>query len=377
MVQGTGYKKKIALDQGSGMADLPTQLLDWYAVHARDLPWRRGHLPYHIWISEMMLQQTRIERAVDYFHRWVRRFPDIVHVAAAAEDEVLKHWEGLGYYSRARRIKETAGILVSLYGGRLPADHQALLDLPGIGPYTAGAIMSLAFNEKYPVVDANVERLFARIFNIKGPVKEKKNRRFIWRTAGELIPDNQARNFNQALMELGALVCGPKNPGCPSCPVDMHCESRRLGISSQRPVPPRHEKIVRIDMATGVLIHRGRIFIQKRPAKGVWANLWEFPGGRLESGETPEQALVREYCEETGFSIGRLQKIKVIRHSYTKYRVTLSCYFCRLLDGAITPCLHAAQDYRWITPAQLDDFAFPAPHRHLIAFMRDQGLLGA
>ena len=359
------------------MADMQKQLLDWYAAHARDLPWRHGHLPYHIWISEMMLQQTQIERATEFFKRWVRRFPDIAHVASTAEDEVLKYWEGLGYYSRARRIKETAGILVSLYGGRLPADHQALLDLPGIGPYTAGAIMSLAFNEKYPVVDANVERLFARIFNIRGPVREKKNKRFIWQTAEKMIPDNQARNFNQALMELGALVCGPKNPDCPSCPVNMHCESHRLGIASQRPVLPPSKKIVRIDMATGVLIHQGRIFIQKRPAKGVWANLWEFPGGRLESRESPEQALVREYYEETEFNIGHLQKIKVIRHSYTKYRVTLSCYFCRLLDRSITPSLHAAQEYRWISSSLLDDFAFPAPHRQLIVFMRDHGLLDA
>jgi A/G-specific adenine glycosylase len=354
---------------------LQDQLLDWFEENGRDLPWRRTYLPYHIWISEIMLQQTQMERAVVYFERWIQRFPDIASVAAASEEEVLRLWEGLGYYSRARNIRKTARILVEQYNAQLPADHQKLLQLPGIGNYTAGAVMSLAFNEKHPIVDANIERLFARLFNIDGPVKENSNHKLIWQLAWELSPAHTPRNFNQALMELGALVCRPKNPGCGQCPLDDLCESFQLGIVAERPTLPPGKKIIRIEMATGVLRHKGKYFIQKRPADGVWANLWEFPGGRIEQHETPEAAVVREFYEETELKIHRLRKIDIVKHSYTRYRVRLHCYACRLQNSTATPSLHAAQEYRWAGEKALDDFAFPAPHRRLIDIMRSEGPL--
>jgi A/G-specific adenine glycosylase len=350
-------------------------LLNWFQENGRDLPWRRTYQPYHIWISEIMLQQTQMERAVTYFERWMKRFPDIASVAAASEEEVLRLWEGLGYYSRARNIHRTAGVIAKKYNGQLPADHQFLLKLPGIGEYTAGAIMSLAFNEKYPVVDANVERLFARLFNIDGPVKESANRTLIWQLARELTPGHAPRNFNQALMELGALVCRPKNPDCGQCPLNTLCESMQIGIVAERPFTPPGKRIIRIEMATGVLQHKGKFFIQKRPVKGVWANLWEFPGGRIEPHETPEAAVAREFYEETELSINLLHKIGVVKHSYTRYRVRLHCYACRLQNSKSDPCLHAAQEYRWATGTALDEFAFPAPHRRLIEIIRSAGSL--
>ena len=353
------------------MTPFQKQLLAWFAAQSRDLPWRRTYTPYHIWISEIMLQQTQMDRVVDYFIRWMKRFPDIQSLTQTSEEEVFKLWEGLGYYTRAKNILKTADILVRQYDSNLPADHQALLKLPGIGKYTAGAIMSLAFNKDYPIVDANIERLFSRIFNIDTPIKNKENRHFIWQKAKELIPPGEARYFNQALMELGALICTPQNPLCPHCPVQKHCEAFRLGVVNQRPISNKSKNIIPIEMVTGVLIHQGKIFIQKRLENDVWGNLWEFPGGRLKPGENPEEALCREYLEETEFQIGKLKKIMVVNHGYTRYRVTLHCYYCAIINGKTTPALHAAQESRWIKPSELKKFAFPAGHRKLIATIQD------
>ncbi len=345
---------------------LQDTLLHWFAQNGRDLPWRRTYRPYHIWISEIMLQQTQMDRVVAYFNRWLHRFPDIASLAEAREQEVLLLWEGLGYYSRARNILKTADLLYRNHNGALPEDHVALLQLPGIGRYTAGAIMSLAFNSHHPIVDANVERLFARLFNLATPVKEKHTHALIWHKAAELIPQGKARFFNQALMELGALVCLPRSPRCDNCPIRDHCEAFAQGVVSKRPVAGKPKEIIPITMVSGVLRHQGKIYIQKRLADDVWPNLWEFPGGRIEEGETPEEALVREYAEETGFAVHDLSKIATINHSFTRYRVTLHCYHCRLRGKATEPNLHAAQEYRWADPNELETFAFPAPHRRLI-----------
>lgn len=354
------------------MKRLQQQLLSWFQDNARELPWRKTYDPYHVWISEIMLQQTQMDRAVDYFNRWVSRFPDIESIARASEEEVLKLWEGLGYYSRARNIIRSAAIILEKHQGRVPAEHGLLLALPGIGNYTAGAIMSIAFNKEYPLVDANIERVFARLFNLAQPVKDKNTHAFIWQKAGELLPGGRARAFNQALMELGALVCLSKNPRCKICPVMADCQAFKLDVVAQRPVLTVPPKTVFIEMATGILAHDGKILVQKRKAKGVWANLWEFPGGRLEPGETPEMALVREYLEETELVVGNLEKITTVQHSYTIYRVTLHCYFCSLLDGRPEPVLHGAQEYRWLQPGELSDFPLPAGHRKFVVHLQQE-----
>lgn len=354
------------------MIMLQNHILNWFDRAARDLPWRKAYDPYHIWISEVMLQQTQMDRVVEYFNRWIRRFPDITSITRAKEEEILKLWEGLGYYSRAKNIMKSARILTDDFNGQIPEDHEKLLQLPGIGKYTAGAIMSIAFNENYPLVDANVERVFARIYNLDRPVKEKETQAFIWQKARELVPSGRARKFNQAIMELGALVCIARNPRCMICPVRPECKAHRLGLTAKRPVLTQPPKTVFIEMATGILEHRGKLLIQKRKPQGVWANLWEFPGGRLESGETPEMALVREFKEETNLSIGNLKKITTVFHSYTIYRVTLHCFFCSLTGGRSVPVLHTAQEYRWVHPYELAAFPFPAGHRKLLDHLRHE-----
>lgn len=342
------------------------KLVAWFEENGRDLPWRKDYDPYHVWISEIMLQQTQMERGVAYFTRWMDRFASPEDIVNASEEEVLNLWEGLGYYSRAMNIRRAADVICQEHAGRIPDDVDALRALPGIGPYTAAAISSIAYNHPVPVVDANVERVMARLFDIDDPPKQAAIARRIRELAASIMPAGQARDFNQAVMELGALVCLPKKPRCSACPVSECCQAHALDIVLERPVPKKAATYIPIDVATGVLIHQGRIFIQKRPVTGVWANLWEFPGGSVESGETPAQAVVREYAEETEFSLANVQPITVVRHGYTKYRVSLHCFYCGLNGDDVTPVLHAAQEYRWVRPERLRDFAFPAGHRKLI-----------
>ena len=354
------------------MKKIQQNLIDWFTENARYLPWRETYSPYHVWISEIMLQQTQMDRVIDYFNRWMKEFPDIESINRSKEEKVLKLWEGLGYYSRARNIIRTATILKEQYNGVLPTDFRLLLQLPGIGKYTAGAIMSIAFNKEYAIVDANIERVFSRLFNLAKPVKDKKTHLFIWEKSKEMLPNGRAREFNQALMEFGALICIPKNPRCKICPVTDFCLSLKKNMVHKRPILTKASQTVFIEMATGIIYHNGRIFIQKRKPKGVWANLWEFPGGRLEPGETPEMALIREYAEETQLQIGKLKKITTVKHSYTIYRVTLHCYFCSLADDSFDPVLNTAQEYRLVKPEDLSNYAFPAGHRKLINHLKKQ-----
>lgn len=354
---------------------LRNESLAWFADHQRDLPWRRTYDPYHVWISEIMLQQTQMERGVEYFNRWVKLFPEPRAIAAASEQEVLKAWEGLGYYSRARNIRKAADLMVENHGGKIPAAYDQLLALPGIGPYTAAAIMAIAFDQPYPVIDANVERLFARLADWDRTVKEKTFQRELHEVMRALLAGASPRDLSQALMELGALVCRPGNPDCANCPMPGECKALRAGTVAQRPVTrPTPEKI-EIVMACAIVEHEGRMFIQQRQEDDVWGGLWEFPGGRLQNGESPEQAAIRELQEETEIRAGDFRPFATVVHHYTRYRVTLHSYFCEA-QGVPQPNLHAAQQYRWVTFQELAQYPFPSGHRQLIARMRTLSMPG-
>lgn len=395
--------------------DMAAALLDWFARNRRPLPWRRSYEPYEVWLSEIMLQQTQMERGRQYFERWVQRFPNIQSIADAPLDDLLKCWEGLGYYSRVRNLQKAAQLIMERHEGRIPSDHSSLFALPGIGEYTAGAILSIAFNRPVPAVDTNVERVFARLFDIDAPVKSAIAYDYIRQMAAALIPEGRARDFNQALMELGALVCSRK-PACGVCPLAGFCQSRQLGIATERPVPGKKVSCSALEIISGVLICNGRIFLQKRLDSGVWAGLWEFPGGRLEKDESPEQGIVREFFEETEFRVRVVKSLGVIRHAYTRYRIRMYCFLlaleseedCRgdfggceggennpsgtdinaepavlLSAGAMPrPELHAATEYRWLTPVELEEgsYTLPAGHRKLLsawsAELREAALCG-
>ncbi len=365
-------------------------LLQWFHTTARPLPWRGHYDPYAVWISEIMLQQTQMERGVLYYKRWMEKFPTLAHVANAHDEEILKAWEGLGYYSRARNLHKAAQRVMHEHAGVFPENYEDIRSLPGIGDYTAGAIASIAYNVPVAAVDANVRRVFARIFDIDTPIAGSAADDFIRHMAEALIPEGKARLFNQALMELGALICN-KAPRCLHCPVNSFCRAYSLGIVAERPILGKKTEYTALEIISGVLVHQGRIFIQKRPESGVWAGFWEFPGGKLEAGETPEQGICREFLEETEFSINVTHSFGTVRHAYTRYRITMHCFACCLspcanvrpareslpladsLDPTFPiPTLHAATEYRWATFSDLDALTFPAGHRKFMEMYRSQ-----
>lgn len=352
---------------------LQNVLLEWFAANKRPLPWREHYSPYATWIAEVMLQQTQMERGVNYFLRWMERFPTVESVAHADDTALLKAWEGLGYYSRARNIKRAAQAVLDLHNGEMPQDPEKLQTLPGIGPYTAGAIASTAFNIPVPCVDGNVERVLSRVFDIDSPVKTEPAKSRIRELATALIPHGKAREFNQSLMEFGALVCR-KKPLCGHCPLPAAhqrlCESLRVGVVDDRPKPGRKAIIRAVEVANGLLVREGRIFVQQREPEGIWAGLWEFPGGRLEPGEHPRQTVTREWREELDFAVRPVAEFAVVRHAYTSYRVTLHCFTLELETTCTDPwpappALREAVDWRWVLPRELEALPMPAPHRKI------------
>lgn len=347
-------------------------LLRWFSAQGRDLPWRKDYEPYQVWISEIMLQQTQMDRAVAYFNRWMERFPDLDAVAGAGEEDILKHWEGLGYYNRARNLHAAARAMQDKHQGRVPSRVEDLEALPGIGRYTARAVAAVAYNRPVLPLDANGSRVLARVLDLDQPLQHRDSRRALERAAdllaAALAPD-QARDMAQALMELGALACG-RDPKCAACPVAELCAARKAGRERQRPVPGPGKDVVLVVMATGVLLDAGRAFIQKRLPDDVWAGLWEFPGGVLEQGETPRQALAREFTEETGFRIEVGDKIGTVRYAYTRFRVTMHGYYCAFAaDSPRQPVLKAASQSKWVRPGELGQWAFPAGHRKLMGLL--------
>jgi len=263
-------------------------------------------------------------------------------------------------------IHKTSKIILFQYSGQFPENHEELLKLPGIGPYTAGAIMSIAFNKNYPLVDGNIVRILTRIFNFESSVERKETKIYIWKKAEELLLPGQARWLNQSLMELGALICTPKNPTCHECPVQKSCLSFRLGCIEERPVVQPSKKAVPIQVAVGILQKDDLFFIQQRPAYGLMPDLWEFPGGKINQGEKPEDALVREFQEELQFCVQVGKKIATLKHGYTNFSVTLHAYLCNLVPENQSPILHFASDYRWVKSEDFMAYAFPAANRRLI-----------
>lgn len=343
-------------------------LLDWFRKTRRDLPWRRTYDPYHVWISEIMLQQTQMDRGVGYFLRWLERFADVGAVAAAEEQEILKYWEGLGYYARARNLHKAAKIIVLEYGGEVPCAYEQLLRLPGIGPYTAAAIASVAGNYDVPVIDANVTRVYARLFDIGEPVKERPVQKRLAEIAENLLPHGQARAYNQALMDLGGLICLPKNPSCSRCPIAAACVALAQGTVALRPViGPRKNSII-IHKVAGIIRFKEKIYIQQRRAGDVWGGLWEFPGGQVEKGAA-DDLVAATILQDTDLVVVPVQHITRVMHQYTHHKIILDCFLCSLTGDNYQPVLHSACAYRWIHPLELGQYAFPAGPRKLLEFL--------
>ncbi|HIE42675.1 MAG TPA: A/G-specific adenine glycosylase [Nitrospinaceae bacterium] len=339
-------------------------LLNWYEEEKREMPWRNNLDPYRILVSEFMLQQTQVKTVIPYFERWIKSFPTLRKLAQARESIVLKHWEGLGYYSRARNLRKAAQLILQNHSGKVPQSMDEIMKLPGVGRYTAGAVLSIAFGQKVPVLDGNVKRVLSRLFLLKENGSTQQSENILWQTMENLLPEIGTGNFNQAFMELGATVCLPKNPLCLLCPLKHNCKAQKSG--QQNLYPPRKQSTpsTKIIVSAGVIILRNKVYIQKRKLGGLMGGLWEFPGGKLESEESPEQCLQREIKEELGIAIKIDEKLMTVKHSYTRFHVTLHVFMCKIQSGKVSPT--QCEDFEWVKIAELDTYPFPAANVKII-----------
>ncbi len=346
-------------------ARFAARLVAWYDKHKRDLPWRRdARDPYRVWISEALLQQTQVATVLPYYRGFLARFPNVRTLAAANLDDVLKAWEGAGYYARARNLHRAAQEIVARFDGKIPATVDELLTLPGIGRYTAGAIASIAFNRDAPILDGNVTRVLCRYFNIADDPKSAETRKKLWKFAEDLIPRGQANQFNQAVMDLGATVCTPRKPNCHACPLKRGCAARRWGLQATLPAKGKKKALPHHEIAVGVVWKRGKILIAKRFAKDLLGGLWEFPGGHQEKDESLEQCVRREVREELGIAVKVVEELAVVDHAYSHFAITMHAFHCRWLRGQPRPIGCAA--YKWVSPRELSHYAFPAANRKII-----------
>lgn len=341
------------------------RLLRWFDAHRRELPWRQTRDPYAIWISEIMLQQTQVATVVDYYLRFLKQFPTVQDLATADLDAVLKCWEGLGYYSRARSLHKAARQLVDEHDGQLPTQADALGKLPGIGPYTAGAIASIAFGAAEPVVDGNVQRVLVRLRCIEQPPKTPAVQTQLWQLAGQLVPTDRPGDFNQAIMELGAMICRPKGPHCGHCPLTTLCLARKAGLQHDLPLAKPGKPLPHHTIVAGVISRRdGKILIDRRPADGLLGGLWEFPGGKVEPGETLTDALRREVREEVALEIEVGEKLYVVKHAYSHFRITMHVFLATHKAGRARAI--ACDAVKWVSPDALEHYAFPQANRQII-----------
>ena len=312
-------------------------LVRWFGRHGRALPWREAYRPYPVWIAEIMLQQTQVETVVPYFLRWMERFPDVPAVAGAEQEAVLKAWEGLGYYSRARNLHRAAREMMASHGGELPQDLPGLLGLPGIGPYTAGAIVSIGYNRPAPIVDGNIGRVLARIFALEHSPGSPQGKRLLWGWAEDLVPRRDPRIFNQGLMELGALVCRPRSPACGECPVNRFCAAHAAGRVARYPLAtPRKARPLREGVMALVRDDQSKLLLRRRAPEGLWGGLWEPPWLEPDKGETSPDALKRLLRELGITPLHRPKPLGVVEHGLTHFRLKLTCFAvdvsCQTID---------------------------------------------
>ncbi|HEY69820.1 MAG TPA: A/G-specific adenine glycosylase [Anaerolineae bacterium] len=335
-------------------AEWTQKLLVWYEEHARDLPWRKTRDPYAIWIAEVMLQQTRVETVIPYYERWMASFPTIEALADAPREQVLAHWEGLGYYRRAHHLHQAAQRVVEDHGGLLPSDLKDLEKLPGIGRYTAAAVAAIAYDHDVLALDGNLRRVLARLIDLEIDAKSSEGERRIREAGMAALPERQAGIFNQALMDLSSQLCRPRAPRCSECPLEAACLANQHGVQEQRPVRASRKPLPHLTAAVGVLHRDGKVLIGRRPEGGVLAGLWQFPGGRLEPGESLEACLRREWVEELGVQIEPTEKIGVYDHAHTNFRITVHAFTCRLLQGEPQALDHT--EIRWVEISHLGDY---------------------
>lgn len=332
-------------------------LIGWYRANKRDLPWRNTDDPYRIWVSEVMLQQTQVATVVPYYHRFLQQFEELKGLARANSQAVLKVWEGLGYYARARNLHRAASIVLKEHRGVVPSRWSEFRKLPGVGDYIAAAVLSLAFEQPYPVVDGNVKRVLARLMMINDPVNTASTTKKFREIADQLLEQKKPGTFNQAMMELGAVICKPQQPQCGNCPVQKNCRSNQAGEVLNYPIKLKKRPTPLYRIAVGVVFKNGRVLITRRKPSGLLGGLWEFPGGKIQEGESPEAACIREIKEEVNLAVQVDSHLSRVQHAYTHFKIVMDVYCCSYVSGRVA--LSGPVDHRWINLQKLDDFPFP------------------
>ncbi|MCX5677265.1 MAG: A/G-specific adenine glycosylase [Planctomycetota bacterium] len=380
---------------------LQQQLLAWFRKSRRDLPWRRTRDPYRVWVAEVMLQQTQVATVLPYYRRFLARFPTVETLAGASDQAVLKVWQGLGYYRRAMNLRAAARAVVRDHGGRIPDDPAAFAALPGVGRYTCGAVLSIAFGRRLAALDGNAVRVIARWLALTQTVDRPATRAKLWSAAEAFVPErgavpfsrrcekgavplsgaaaskkgtapfsekpekgavpffsNPPGDWNQAVMELGATVCLPRGPHCGQCPVRRHCRAAAKGIQDRIPARRRRKPIPHIEVGAGIIWRRGRVLLCKRRADAMLGGLWEFPGGKRRPGESVQRCIRRELMEECALPVTVGKHLIDVTHTYTHLRVTLRVYHCRAGPGRIK--LLGCDDARWVRPQDIARYPLPA-----------------
>ena len=346
------------------------QLLDWYAAEKRDLPWRSSGLPYQIWVSEAMLQQTQVATVIPYFYRFLAAFPTIASLAEAEPQQVLKLWEGLGYYSRARNLQKAAQQMVEKFGGEIPADYEAFRQLPGVGPYIAAAVQSIAFDRPFAVVDGNVKRVLARLLGIDAPVNDPKSLIIFQQFADELLEKSRPGDYNQAMMELGALICRPKQPHCGNCPVRENCFAVAKNMQPELPkrlvreaTPVQHWLIAIVEKNDAVLLVR-------RPENGLLGGLWEFPTVENVSGTMDEKTVIQSIRDVCGVSVSGIESLEPVRHAFTHFKIICHVFRCEYVSGDIA--VANSRDFVWVKWSQISDYPLPKTHHKILDQLGDR-----
>lgn len=330
------------------MPRFSTLLLAWYDSQKRSLPWRDHPDPYAVWVSEIMCQQTRVETVIPYFEKWMKQFPSVKALASASEQDVLNAWEGLGYYSRARNLHKAAKIVAEKFNGKLPRDLDELRSLPGIGRYTVGAIASLAFKMDEPTLDGNIRRVFSRLFDVEEYADSPAGEKILWDLTRENLPKGRAGDFNQALMDLGAMVCLPKNPRCLLCPLMKICKAREAGTQELRPVMKPKRQIPTYVHAAAVIVERGRVLLSQRPGDGLLGGMWEFPNVRIDGD--PAKALVKALRGATRLKVKRGEGLDPISHAYSHFRILVYPFQCVKVE------IPKEKNLKWVRLKDLEDY---------------------
>jgi A/G-specific adenine glycosylase len=343
----------------------------WYRRHRRRLPWREAGDPYRIWLSEVMLQQTQVKTALPYYERFTTAFPDVARLAAADPQQVLKLWEGLGYYRRAHHLMAAARAIVRDWDGRLPERREAFRALPGVGDYIANAVMSIAFGQPYAVVDGNVKRVLARLFLVDAPVNRPAAHARFQSLADVLLNTGDPSEHNQALMELGALVCTPRGPACPTCPLADHCRARRDGVVARYPARAPKAAVPEHAMVAAMIFKRGKLLIVQRPDEGFLGGLWEFPGGRRQAGEAAAAACRRLIREQTGLTVAVDAAAARVKHAYTHFKIVLDVLTCRWQAGRVR--LEGPAAFRWVRRRELTRFPLPGAVKKALDRLSEEG----